>query len=154
MNLDDAYRMGRRLMDQHGLAEWTLEFDRAKRRAGATHFAHTKITLSRALTEACPETTVRDTILHEIAHAIVGPRHGHDDVWRRTCVKIGGTGAARLEGAPQIPGAWVGKCPAGHEIQRHRRPTRPMSCATCQPKRFSAKHQFVWRRRLGAADQA
>jgi hypothetical protein len=30
-----------------------------------------------------------DTILHEIAHALVGPRHGHDTVWKAKCTDIG-----------------------------------------------------------------
>ena len=34
---------------------------------------------------------VRDTILHEIAHAIVGPGHGHDAVWQTAERRIGCT---------------------------------------------------------------
>ena len=34
MDLTDAAALGRRLLDQHGLDDWTLVFDRAKRRAG------------------------------------------------------------------------------------------------------------------------
>ena len=28
---------------------------------------------------------IRDTLLHEIAHAIVGPGHAHDAVWQTRC---------------------------------------------------------------------
>jgi SWI/SNF-related matrix-associated actin-dependent regulator 1 of chromatin subfamily A len=38
------------------------------------------------------EQQFKDTILHEIAHAIVGPHHGHDEVWRGKAVEIGCTG--------------------------------------------------------------
>ena len=34
---------------------------------------------------------IRDTILHEIAHALVGPCHGHDAVWRQKAREIGCT---------------------------------------------------------------
>lgn len=33
-----------------------------------------------------------ETILHEIAHAMVGPGHGHDAVWLRQYREIGGKG--------------------------------------------------------------
>ena len=32
---------------------------------------------------------VKDLILHEIAHALVGCAHGHDYVWKANCVEIG-----------------------------------------------------------------
>jgi hypothetical protein len=32
---------------------------------------------------------VRDTILHEIAHALAGPRTGHREVWQATAKAIG-----------------------------------------------------------------
>ena len=32
---------------------------------------------------------VRDTILHEVAHALVGPGHGHDTVWKATAAQVG-----------------------------------------------------------------
>jgi len=32
---------------------------------------------------------VRDTLLHEIAHALVGTAHGHDEVWKAKCLEIG-----------------------------------------------------------------
>ena len=35
------------------------------------------------------EEDIKDTVLHEIAHAIVGCNHHHDYVWRACCNKIG-----------------------------------------------------------------
>ena len=37
------------------------------------------------------EATIRDTILHEIAHALTPGQH-HNDVWRRKATAIGCTG--------------------------------------------------------------
>ena len=34
---------------------------------------------------------IRDTLLHEIAHAIVGPGHGHDALWQTAARRIGCT---------------------------------------------------------------
>ncbi|MFY9262740.1 MAG: SprT family zinc-dependent metalloprotease [Actinomycetaceae bacterium] len=144
MEISRAYDLGRALMDAHGLADWTLVFDRAKKRAGCTRFSERVISLSRPITELCDDAEVRETILHEIAHALVGPRHNHDAVWRAKCAEIGGTPSVRMVDGPQILGAWTGVCPAGHTVNRHRRPTRAMSCATCLPGRFSHQHVFRW----------
>lgn len=72
MDIDQARALAQELMAFHGLTGWSFAFDRAKRRAGAAHFDRKQITLSRALTEASDDDAVRDTILHEIAHVLVG----------------------------------------------------------------------------------
>ena len=84
VDLDDAARMARALMAEHGLRGWSLVFDRAKRRAGICRYDQRVIGLSAPLTALHGEADVRDTVLHEIAHALVGARHGHDATWRAT----------------------------------------------------------------------
>ncbi|WP_028637467.1 SprT-like domain-containing protein [Nocardioides sp. URHA0032] len=144
MELTAAAQLGRALLDEHGLQDWRLAFDRAKRRAGVCRSDRKEIGLSGPLTALHPEAEVRDTILHEIAHALVGPRHGHDEVWRATALRIGCTGLrCSSEDAPKIDGHWVGTCPAGHRRTRHRRPQRPMACGSCSPT-FDVAHLLTW----------
>ena len=144
MDLNDAARLGRRLLDEHGLHDWTVVFDRAKRRAGVCRPGRKEIGLSAQLTAIHPEAEVRDTILHEVAHALVGPRHGHDEVWRAMALRIGCTGQrCSSVDAPRLDGDWVGTCSAGHRRTRHRRPERPSSCATCSPT-FDVAHLLTW----------
>ena len=133
MDLDLAARTARALMDEHGLHGWTFDFDRARVRAGACHFGDRRITLSRVLTAAHGEAEVRETVLHEIAHALVGPRHGHDQVWRARARAIGASGDRCYSAeAPAVPGRWQGRCVAGHVVHRHRRPERLLLCARCR----------------------
>ena len=144
MDLTEAATMGRRLLDEHGLRDWTLVFDRAKRRAGVCRPGPRQIGLSAPLTRLHPVEEVRDTILHEIAHALVGPRHGHDKVWRAVARRIGCSGERCVSAdAPALEGDWVGTCPAGHRVTRHRRPQRPASCRDCST-RFDLAHLFDW----------
>ena len=132
MELGEARRLGTALLEEHGLGDWSFTFDRAKRRAGVCRYGARQISLSAPLTRLHPAAEVRDTILHEIAHALVGPRHGHDAVWRATAVRIGCSGQrCSSADAPAIEGAWVGTCAGGHRVTRHRRPARPMACARC-----------------------
>ena len=55
VDLSAASRMARDLLQQHGLDEWNLGFDRAKRRAGCCHFGQKVISLSVPLTRLHPE---------------------------------------------------------------------------------------------------
>lgn len=144
VDLDEAAAMARALMAEHGLRGWSLVFDRAKRRAGICRYDRRQIGLSAPLTALHPEADVRDTVLHEIAHALVGARHGHDAVWRATARRIGCSGDRCVSGdAPELVGAWVGRCPAGHEVSRHRRPDRPAACRRCGPT-FDLAHLLTW----------
>ncbi len=98
MDLRDAYALAEHLLEVHGLHDWTVEFDSAKRRAGVYRFATRTLGLSAPLTTLHPEGEVRDTILHEIAHALVGE-----------VVKRGRTSYHLRVGARvfRVPFAWV-----------------------------------------------
>jgi predicted SprT family Zn-dependent metalloprotease len=147
VDLSDAHRLATALMTEHSLDGWTLVFDSARTRAGVCRFDRRQIGLSRHLTALHPEAEVTETILHEIAHALVGPGHGHDALWRATARRIGGSGRRCLpEDAPRVEGGWVGECPAGHRRTAHRRPRRVRSCAECSPV-FDPDAVFVWTRR-------
>jgi len=139
-----AYDLANRLLALHGLDGWGVELDGAKRRAGVCRHHERLIGLSAPLTRLHDEDEVRDTILHEIAHALVGPEHQHDDVWRQTALRIGGTGARCVPGdAPRVAGAWLGVCHAGHTRERHKRPDRVMTCGQCSTE-FDLTHVFEW----------
>ena len=82
MKREDARAMARELMDHHGLGNWSLRFDRARRRAGACVHTRREIRLSGPLVDLYDAETVRGVILHEIAHALVGASHHHDAIWQ------------------------------------------------------------------------
>lgn len=144
MQTSAALRLARTLLDEHGLHDWTLGLDRAKTRAGATHFRQRRITLSAPLTRAHDDDLVRDTILHEIAHALVGPNHGHDRVWKAKARELGASDSRCFtsEAAKNLA-PFIGRCPAGHEVRRHKRPNRLVSCTRCSGS-FDLAHLFEW----------
>lgn len=88
------------LLTEHGLYQqgWRFRWDNGKRRAGACHYADLHITGSRYLLPTAPDAQIRETLLHEIAHALT-PGRGHGPVWRAKLIEIGGSGARthRLE---------------------------------------------------------
>jgi predicted SprT family Zn-dependent metalloprotease len=144
VDLGDAFAMGEYLLEVHGLDDWEVSYDNAKRRAGICKFGEQTLGLSAPLTAVHSEADVRDTILHEIAHALVGPRHGHDAHWRRAAIAIGCSGERCAPAdAPSAPAAWLGTCPSGHTLDRHRRPERVLTCGLCSPT-FDLAHVYAW----------
>ena len=81
--------LARSEMDKNGLVDWKLDLDHAKVRAGACFFREKKISFSRNFVKNSNESEIYDTILHEIAHALVGPKHGHNIVWKKMAKKLG-----------------------------------------------------------------
>ena len=145
MNLYTARAIARQLMNQHGLTDWTFRFDHARRRFGSCQPRRRWITLSAPLTLLNNEEEVRDTILHEIAHALVGPGHGHDAVWKAKCVEVGARPERCYGEQVAMPkGQWRATCGGcGREHDRHRRPNRLTGwhCRGCGKERGA----LVWK---------
>ncbi|WP_433379379.1 SprT-like domain-containing protein [Actinoplanes sp. CA-142083] len=147
MDLREASRLASSLMARHGLTGWRLVYDNAKTRAGVCRFDRKEIGLSRPLISLYEAEQVTETILHEIAHALTGPRHGHDRAWRATARRIGCSGQRCMPAdAPSVDGPWVGVCPAGHRTTAHRRPIRVKSCRGCS-RGFDAAAIYTWSHR-------
>lgn len=147
MRTGDARTLATQLMHRHGLVGWQLVFDSARTRAGVCRWDRREIGLSRVLTELHSDESVLDTVLHEIAHALVGPLHGHDAVWKTTALRIGCSAQRCIspdERRPEAP--WTGTCPVGHVVVRFRRPARVASCSRCS-RTFDPGALLTWRRR-------
>lgn len=89
MLISEVEILAKGLMNGHGLSHWRLEFDRCVKRFGCCKHGSRVISLSIPLCSINDFASVEDTILHEIAHALVGAGHGHDWVWKNKCIEIG-----------------------------------------------------------------
>src|SRR6185295_10605804 len=88
-HLADAFSLAERLLQQHGLTDWKFALNSNKRRLGVCRQHLRRIELSQHYVERNPEEHILDTLLHEIAHAIVGVSHGHNQVWKDMCHQLG-----------------------------------------------------------------
>lgn len=129
----------RTLLCDNGLAHWTFGFNTNKRRRGVCKYAPRRIEISRHLV-ALGEAEARNTIAHEVAHAVVGVGHAHNHVWRRKALELGCDGRTCGKSMNVKP-KWIGTCPSGHTVERHRCPRRPTSCVKCST-RFDARYLF------------
>ena len=155
MSITRAYKMATVLMAAHGVSDWELRVGNGLREAGSAKSRVNRddglfnqpgtITLSGPLMSLWTEEQQRETILHEIAHALTGPRH--DSRWARACHTLG-IPAVRLwgeNGEAHAPLPWVGTCPGGHAHRpRARRPTTEYSCNLCCPGRFDENALITW----------
>ena len=89
--LNGVAEMARRLMDEHGLTGWTLAFVEATKRLGTCNYSHRVIRIGRSHALEGSEAQIRNTVLHEIAHAIAGHEAGHGPLWKATARRIGAT---------------------------------------------------------------
>jgi predicted SprT family Zn-dependent metalloprotease len=144
MTLAEARELANHLMSQHRLVpQWSFHFDRSKVRFGRCNFGRKQISLSRYLVELNNEVEVRDTILHEIAHALAPRGAGHGPVWQALALSIGWSGR-RCYG-PEITRPtpkFKGTCPVCRSVvYRHRRSVA--SCGLCKAE-FDPSFAFVW----------
>lgn len=95
MNAGAIFELAVTTLAQYGLLDqgWRIEWDNGKRRAGACHYHRRVISLSKHIMATAPDEEVRETILHEIAHALTPTDQAHGAVWRAKLIEMGGTGA-------------------------------------------------------------
>ena len=126
-------------------SRWTFGFDLAPSRAGVCRYNESRIDLSVSYCLAASRAEIEDTILHEIAHAIVGPRHNHDAVWKAKAREIGCIGERCHRVQHSVP-KWVGECGCGQQWFRQtlqRRMIGNRICAKCEG-------MIEWRRNVSA----
>jgi len=152
MQLHEAKELAIQLMNQHGLLDlnWYFEFDNAKRRFGICNYRYKKIGLSKHLVLLNDEARVKNTILHEIAHALVGFNHGHDSIWRMKAMEIGCDGERCYSSAEVVrpKGKYTAICPnpkCKHEFIKHKAPRGKQSCGVCNVvRRFNPDTILTW----------
>lgn len=134
MDLQETKLLAENLIRENGLNDWTFRFDRAVRRLGYCQSSIRTISLSAPLVVRNDETIVRNTILHEIAHALAGHKAGHGPQWKAIARQVGANPTACVTAnLTEAPYALV--CTScGFSIPRHRRTNTRAACPECCKK--------------------
>src|SRR5688572_6617188 len=107
MDFITAEKMAKQLMALHGLNEWNFKWIKTISIAGRCNYPKKLIMLSCKIVLINDESNVRNTILHEIAHALT-PGKGHSKEWKRKAKEIGCT--AQRCGGFISPYRYIAKC--------------------------------------------
>ena len=121
----DITNLAYNLMQKHGLISlgWTFSFNNRKKGFGLCHYGKKTIYLSRYFALREDISVSEQTLLHEIAHALVGRGHGHDRLWELKFVSIGGKNPSccRVTQVENPQGKFIAKCSTcGAEYHRYR----------------------------------
>lgn len=138
MLLTEVATLGKQLIREHEVKSglktgWQFAFDLAPARGGSCRYGEKQITLSVTYCLKASKEEIVDTILHEIAHAIVGSKHGHDAPWKTVARQIGCT-AERCHSVQHTSPRWYGRCGCGQRWERQRlsQRTRTSRCRKCK----------------------
>jgi predicted SprT family Zn-dependent metalloprotease len=133
-----ARALARRLLAAHGLHDWSFSYNRSKVNMGLCLYGLRAVQLSIHFVERNGLADVRDTLLHEIAHALAGREAGHGPAWRACCLRVGAK-PERLSYEARMPeGRWRATCGGcGMLHHRHRKPKWMVGwyCCRCGPLR-------------------
>lgn len=148
MELVAAKRLAIELLDKHELLSkgWCFEFDNAKRRLGCCRYRAKTISFSKHYLLLVDVVEYTNSILHEIAHALVGGGHGHDSVWKMKAIEIGCNGNRFYTGGKKVEGKYMATChKCGKVIYQHRKTIRERSCRQCSGGRFNPEFLLVFK---------
>jgi len=129
--LEQVERRAKEFMRRHGLKGWRFCWDDSKRRCGVCKYGARSIGLSLPFARTASDAEIDNTVLHEIAHALAGHEHGHDETWKRISRSIGCDAEVRKRVERQ-DARWEGRCSCGGVRIRRMRRTRNLVCRLCK----------------------
>ena len=113
-----------------GLTDWSINFDYARRRAGICNYDKKVLSFSIYFLRNSSKNEINDTLLHEIAHALVGPKNGHNNVWKKKALDIGCTAKVYHKYEFAKP-KWIKFCSRGCWLQSCFRKKNNLICKIC-----------------------
>jgi predicted metal-dependent hydrolase len=140
MTINQSIILAKKLINKHKeLKYWTVALNKRKSAFGVCNYTKKQIQLSEILIPIMKDEAIKDTIIHEIAHALT-KGHNHDKVWKAKCIELGSDGK-RCHGiekyidgkCQQIVLEKIAKytlvCPhCGEKYHRYRKPRKIPSC--------------------------
>lgn len=143
MNLFDASILAKQLISDY-VPMYTFKWNNYKNTFGLCDYRTKTIFISRPLTQLCDDETVRNTIMHEIAHAM-HPRAGHGRAWQMQMIRFG-LEPSRLCNAEIDKSSianWEAKCSyCTRVVHMIRKPRVKRSCKNCSNGVYTEKFRL------------
>lgn len=130
-----------------GLFDWEINFSNRKRTLGHCNCSKKIISISNAYLKTNPFPIMKDTLLHEIAHALHYKKTGktnHGNDWKKIARDVGckPIRCADLKEVNLPSAKYIGTCPCcGNKTNLYRKVSKLYSCNICSNK-FDAKFKL------------
>lgn len=118
----------RHIMDAHFCESVGFDYSNSRTVSGCCNYDTGMIYISRHFVKVVDSHRLFLSVIHELAHMLT-PRHGHDDIWRRVNMGMGGDGVVHCPHFSE-PRWWLNcsrypKCPYNkHKLRRYRKDKR------------------------------
>lgn len=146
MNLLKARELAESLISEH-CPEYKFKWNNRKRAFGVCSYRTKTIQLSKSLTLLNDEEHIKNTILHEIAHAKT-EGHKHNRVWKSCFLSLGGSGT-RCSNGEVVKGKYVYECPNCNKTASFfRKTTRVRACGECCNKYSGGRYDDKFKMEL------
>ncbi len=125
MDLTELEAIAKREFQKHGLLHWSFALTGTKRRQGVCKFRDRRIEIAEYYARHNSPEKVLDTLLHEIAHALAGPKARHGPAWKAVAVRLGAIPQAcdTCSDTVVMPGDWQATCDACNKtFHKYKRP--------------------------------
>ena len=137
------------LLAQHGLTDWKVLFDRSLHRAGSCRYFEKEIVYSIHFMEVASPEERRNTMTHEVAHALAGHKAGHGPRWAEKHRKLGGNGAVKRLFPQELASheyfLYVGTCShCGYRTGLEDAPDGVWICRACDMNVPRQERIFTW----------
>lgn len=134
--------------EKWGLRDWELKLSHQRRHLGYCRPMRKTISVSLPYMKKNPFHIMKDTLLHEIAHAIhfiETGKMGHDNGWKDVARRVGCAPlrCASVAGLVVPDGKYKGVCRScGKTVQFYRKVRRSYSCSVCSPRRYDPRYKL------------
>ena len=122
---------------------WKFNWNNRKKSLGVCSYNKETIFLSKpvfSLSENSTFEKVRNTVLHEIAHALTPGNH-HGKTWKRTLIQMGGDGNRLADIEYKVKGNYIYKCPNCDKVSYFYRQIKKLyACGSCCNKYNNGKY--------------
>lgn len=147
MELFDAEIMAKQLISEY-VPNYRFAWSKHKRIRGMCEYTTKTIYLSRYLTPLRDKNSVRQTVMHEIAHAM-NPGANHGKAWQLQMMRFGLPTARCSQDVTDVSSIsnWVSKCAGCSKVTYMiRKPRVKRSCGKCSGGTYNKKYEMIFTR--------
>lgn len=106
MDIPKMHALAVDVVDAYLPQDWTIKWERMDGTAGLCNHTDRVLVFNPSILASYSRDEVLQVVLHEVAHAIVGPGKGHGRVWKDMARRLGYTGEATVREPTGNLGDW------------------------------------------------